>query len=164
MFCILLCDLDYPNSYWHKSFDVFINWGLDSVFTLSIQRPQLLTMLVLKFEKVNLLPDVVSKNCWMNGKQCRPWQDTAESGSTLFAQTCLSKYILLCLIWVYTVCSGLSVQIHMVNMVNLLDFLPFSTMETSFVPFCTPNPFWKGVYYRKEFASKGRADPFSEGR
>ena len=32
-----------------------------TVFTLIIQTPQLFTMLVKKFEQVNLLPDVVSK-------------------------------------------------------------------------------------------------------
>ena len=42
-----------------------------TVSTLSIRTPQL-AIPVLKFEqKYNLLPDVVSKNCWMSGKQCR---------------------------------------------------------------------------------------------
>ena len=44
-----------------------------------------------------LLPDVVPKICWMSGKQCRPKWDAAfcgvSSGSTLFAQACLSEYI-----------------------------------------------------------------------
>ena len=43
----------------------------------------------------------MSKNCWMSGKQCRP-----------------------SLIWVYTVCSGLSVRIYMVNTVNINGFSP----------------------------------------
>ena len=34
-------------------------------------------------------------NCWMSGKQCRPWSDAAFcgiwSGSTLFAKACLLK-------------------------------------------------------------------------
>ena len=48
--------------------------------------------------KYNLLPNVVSKNCWMSGKQCRPWWDVTfcgiSSGFTLFAYACLSEYIL----------------------------------------------------------------------
>ena len=51
----------------------------------------------LKFYKDNLLPNVVSKNCWMSGKQCRPWWDATycgiSFGSTLFAQACLSEYL-----------------------------------------------------------------------
>ena len=53
--------------------------------------------IVLQSEQYNLLPDVVSKNCWMSGKQCGLWWDAAFCGvssrSTLFAQACLSKYI-----------------------------------------------------------------------
>ena len=42
-----------------------------TIFTTSIQTPQLLSILVLKSgKKYNLLPNVVSKNCWVNGKQC----------------------------------------------------------------------------------------------
>ena len=45
----------------------------------------------------NLPPDVVSKNCWISSKQCRPRRDAAErgvtSGSTLLAQACQSGYI-----------------------------------------------------------------------
>ena len=37
------------------------------------------------------------ENCWMSRKQCRPWTDAAEggvcSGSTMFAQACISKYL-----------------------------------------------------------------------
>ena len=44
-----------------------------------------------------LLHNVVSKNSWRGGKQCRPWCDAAFcgvlSGSILFAQACLSEYI-----------------------------------------------------------------------
>ena len=40
-----------------------------------------------------LLPHDVSKNCCMNGKQCRPWSDAVLSGFTLFAQACVSQYI-----------------------------------------------------------------------
>ena len=39
----------------------------------------------------------VSKNCRMSDKQCRPWSDAAISGvwsgSTVFAQACLSKLL-----------------------------------------------------------------------
>ena len=35
------------------------------------------------------------KTCWMSGKQCRPWSDTAFCGVwpglTLFAQVCMSE-------------------------------------------------------------------------
>ena len=45
------------------------------------------------FNKYNLLPNVVSKNCHMSGKQGRPWWDAAfcsiSSGCTLFAQAWL---------------------------------------------------------------------------
>ena len=44
-----------------------------------------------------ILHVVASKNCWMRGKQCRPWSDSTVcgiwSGSTLFAQFCQSKYL-----------------------------------------------------------------------
>ena len=55
----------------------------------SIQTPQLLTILYLKFEQVlyNLLSNVVSRISLMSGKQCRP---CISSGSTLFAQACLA--------------------------------------------------------------------------
>ena len=43
-----------------------------TVFTLSIWIPQLLTIFVQNLNRYNLLPDVVSKNCWISGKQCRP--------------------------------------------------------------------------------------------
>ena len=33
---------------------------------------KLFTILNLKLNKYNLLPNVVSKNSWMSGKQCRP--------------------------------------------------------------------------------------------
>ena len=36
-------------------------------------------------------------NCWVGGKQCRPWSDAALcgvwSGSALFTQACLSEYV-----------------------------------------------------------------------
>ena len=44
----------------------------------------------------NLLLHCMFVNCWMTGKQCRPWWDATfcsySSGSTLFAQACLSEY------------------------------------------------------------------------
>ena len=47
-------------------------------------------------DKIILLPKNVW-NCWMSGKQCRPWSDAAFcgvwSGCTLFAQTSLSEYV-----------------------------------------------------------------------
>ena len=43
-----------------------------TVFTLIILKPQLLTIIILKFEKVQFTTHIVSKNCGMNGKQCRP--------------------------------------------------------------------------------------------
>ena len=47
--------------------------------------------------KYNLLADVLSKHCWMSGKQWRPCWDTTfwgiSTGSTLSAQACLAKYI-----------------------------------------------------------------------
>ena len=42
-------------------------------------------------------PMLCLKYYWMSGKQCGPWWDTTfcgiSSGSTLFAQACLSQYI-----------------------------------------------------------------------
>ena len=38
----------------------------------NIQTPQLLTILVLKFESAHFTTCCMSKNCWMSGKQCRP--------------------------------------------------------------------------------------------
>ena len=39
----------------------------------------------------------MSENCWMSGKQYRPWSDAMFcsfwSGSTLFAEACLSEYL-----------------------------------------------------------------------
>ena len=68
-----------------------------TVLTLSIRTSQRLPYFFLNFNKYNLLPNIVSKNCWMSGKQCRPWRDAAFcgvlSGSTLFAQACLSEHI-----------------------------------------------------------------------
>ena len=46
--------------------------SMGTVFTLSIRTPQLLTIYVLNLNQYNSLPDVVSKKCWMSGKQCRP--------------------------------------------------------------------------------------------
>ena len=69
-----------------------------TVFTLSIMvhTPQLLIKLVLKFEQVQFTTHC-AKNCWMSGKQCRPWWDATfcgiSSGSTLFAQASLSVYL-----------------------------------------------------------------------
>ena len=39
-----------------------------------------------------ILP-VVSKNCWMTGKQYKPWSDAAFCGITLFTVACLSQYL-----------------------------------------------------------------------
>ena len=68
-----------------------------TIFTLSIWTPQLLTVVSLEFEQGQVTTHVVSKNCWISGKLCRPWWDAAfcgiSSGSTLFAQAWLSKYI-----------------------------------------------------------------------
>ena len=44
---------------------------LVTLLTLSIQTPQLLIILVLKFEQVQFTTHVVSKNYWMSDKQCR---------------------------------------------------------------------------------------------
>ena len=75
--CVSLqADLNLPwvniwrHIFWHWSsfhFSFTINTSHDStIFTRSIrQTPQLLTILVLKFEQVHLLTDV-SKNCWMS--------------------------------------------------------------------------------------------------
>ena len=49
------------------------------MFTLSVRKPQLLTILVLKFEQIQFLPD---------GAFC-----SISSGSALFAQSCTSEYI-----------------------------------------------------------------------
>ena len=48
-----------------------------TVFTLSIQTPQLLTILCLKFEQVQFTIHCCVKNSWMSGKQCSPWWDDA---------------------------------------------------------------------------------------
>ena len=52
-------------------------------------------VIVLKFEQSGFTVQYCVKRCWRNGKQCRPWSD------------CSSRS---CLIWVYTVCSDLSVR------------------------------------------------------
>ena len=48
------------------------------------------------FNNIIFLLFDLSKNCWMSGKQWRPWSDTALcgvwSGSSLFAQACLSQH------------------------------------------------------------------------
>ena len=49
-----------------------------------------IAVIALKF-KVALLLINASKKCRQNGKQCWPWSGAVWSGSTLFAQTCLSK-------------------------------------------------------------------------
>ena len=79
----------------NQSFNFCVSYF--TAFTLSIQTPQLLTILNRKFEQVQLLPNVVSKNIWMISSV-----DPDETPH------------LRCLIWVYTVCSGLSDQIHTV--------------------------------------------------
>ena len=94
---------------------------LSTISTLDIQTPQLLTILVLKFEQVNLLP-VVSKNSWMSGKQCK--HESGKYGiQTAYLLVFVSKIWLvewqtvkilircciLHLILVYPVCSGLSI-------------------------------------------------------
>ena len=71
--------------------------GSITVFTLSIQTPQLHTIyLFWNLNKYNLLPDVVPKNHWMSGKQCGLWWDdmfcSISSGFKLFAQVYLSEY------------------------------------------------------------------------
>ena len=50
------------NSYLFWSGHVQCIAEMNNVFTLSIWTPQLLIVLVLKFEKYNLLPDIMSKN------------------------------------------------------------------------------------------------------
>ena len=62
-FTFLLYTIIAPNFLHHTVVSLSI------VFTLT---PQLLTIFVLNFEQVQLLPNVVSKNCWMSCKQCRP--------------------------------------------------------------------------------------------
>ena len=53
---------------------------------------------LLKSKQVHFTTNLdVSKNCWMSGNQYRLWSDAAKcgnwSGSTLFAQACLSQYV-----------------------------------------------------------------------
>ena len=65
--------------------------------TLFETHPAVLTILYLKFKCpfYNLL--ISLKPVGLSGKQCRPWLDSTEcgiwSGSTLFAQDCLSQYL-----------------------------------------------------------------------
>ena len=74
-----------------------------TVFTLSIQTPQLLTILVLKFEQKQF-----PTRCCVK-KLLDEWQTV---------QTLMRRRILRRLIWVYTVSSCLPVRIHTVNTVT----------------------------------------------
>ena len=84
-----------------------------TVFTLRIGTPYLLTIIVLKFQQSNLLPLDVSKILLY------VWQTVL---------TLIRRRILRRLIWVYTVCKGLSVPIPRVIMV--LKFSLYSAIFT----------------------------------
>ena len=76
----------------------------NTVFTLSIATPQLLTIL-LKFENCLFhYPLMCFKYCWMNGKHCRPWSDAT------FCSICS----------VFTLCPGMSVPI--LRVINVKHF------------------------------------------
>ena len=52
-----------------------------------------LPYLIKNLNKYNLLPNVVSKNSWMSGKECIDPDVTPRLRSILFAQACQTKYI-----------------------------------------------------------------------
>ena len=71
-----LIDKKYHKNDYHyrfannRSFDFCVCYF--TVFTLSIQTPQLLAILYLKFEHVQFTSYCCVSNSWMSGKQCRP--------------------------------------------------------------------------------------------
>ena len=68
----------------------------NTICILNISTPYFHTILAILLKKIILISVDLSKSCWMSDKECRPWSDAASrgvwSGSTLFAQTCLTKY------------------------------------------------------------------------
>ena len=83
---------------WADCADIHADFGpLVSIYRIyPIRTQQLLTILLLKLEKSLFLYQLMClKYWWTIGKKCRPWSDAAFcgvwSGSTLFAQACLSK-------------------------------------------------------------------------
>ena len=62
---------------------------------VNIGKPKLGTLLVLNFQQGHFTAYQCVLNCWMSGKQCK----------------LIGHHLQQCLIWVYTVCSGLSVPI-----------------------------------------------------
>ena len=47
---------------------------------LNIGTPKVINILVPDFDQFTLLLADMSKNCWMSGKQCRPWLNATECG------------------------------------------------------------------------------------
>ena len=63
----------YSSNQWQNEGACFMSYAMKTqtiMSTLNIGTPELLIMLVLKFEQVHLL--MCLKYCWMSGKQCRP--------------------------------------------------------------------------------------------
>ena len=82
------------------------NYGIQILYLSKVfWQWNFLSHLLQNLNRLDLLPNIVFNNCWLRGKQCRPWSDASvcsvSSGSS--------------------VCSGLSVQIHVhrVAMVQL---------------------------------------------
>ena len=89
---------------------------------------------------------IVSKNCWMSGKQCRPWWDATfciiSSGSTLFAQAWLSEYSnyfckvthsatlkCSCLMPMWLALSPVSTDISLTKPFRVIKFLKYSILS-----------------------------------
>ena len=68
----------------------------NTLFTLNIGTPYLLTIPVLKFQQVILLPVNVSKICWTSRKQ---WRDPVQTLCSVGSDLCLH-----CLLW--PICSN----------------------------------------------------------
>ena len=85
---------------WRWRSDIVALPGHLTINFLNIWTTEKFVVITLKFE----LESNASKRCRRNGKQCRPWLDCSSSSS---------------LIWVYTVCLGISVRKLRIIMVML---------------------------------------------
>ena len=79
-----------------------------TIFTIGTQTLELLTILVLKFEQVNLNTciDVSKFKLPDEAKQCKPWSDATFcgiwSGSTLFAHLRPTDYLTFTTLWAFS--------------------------------------------------------------
>ena len=76
---------------------IWIGKAKTTIYTQNIKEVFYLTKVYHKISQVHSTTCwFFWKNCWMGGKQCRPWSDAAFcgiwSGTTLFAQVLLSQY------------------------------------------------------------------------